>query len=336
MKMQIPIELLPDFLRFPAVALRQYANFASTAVQMFYFNWENIKQCYQGGNPFNEVYLNFKHDYKCGERFWRYGHVDLSLTGDACGIAMVHIPTFVHITTGGNNGEKKELFPFIQVDFLGRILPRQQGGILDPALIREVIYDFMKRRFPVRLVTYDGYQSAESIMRLRNRGIVSEVLSIDRTRYRVIVDESAQYRRRKEPVANPSAPHELFRDILTDFRIKLPTYRYLEVEMKDQDQIEDLVVKAPGATDDVLQALVGAIFNAVSNTAPFVRERDDKERVIDESEYIITRAARKYRELLGTEKEAEIIQPKKIANKKIDSTVEIGDGFDDLLDGYGW
>ena len=344
MIMKVPIEYLPDFIRIPTVALRQYGNFASTAFDIFYYNWANIKKCYRGSNPFNEHELLFDKDYRCTDGYTRFGHIDLASTGDAAGICICHISNFIHIEASRIEGdvEKRELFPFIVIDFLGRILPKDQvGGILDPALIRETtVFEMVKRNFPVQLITFDGYQSAESILRIREHGIASDVMSIDRTLYRVLVDFDKEKFVRRDPIKNnPTAPHDIFRDILTDFRINLPIYKFIEKELKEIDAVDGLCVKIVGGTDDVLQAVVGAVFNAVSNTLPFVK--DDKDAEMDETEYAIKRTASRFREMMGekdlTTKEVEKDEKIKKIDKDIDTLSQFdvghGDGFSDLLGG---
>jgi hypothetical protein len=340
MKVQIPIEYLPDFMRMPATALRQYGNIATTAFNIYYFNWINMRKCYSGSNPFNERTLLFDKEYVCRDRYLRYGHIDLSKSGDACGVCFCHIPNFIHLESAMVEGkvEKRELFPFIKIDYIARIIPKEQGGLLDPALIRETcIYEFMKRGFRIGLVTFDGYQSWESIVRLREKGIPSEVLSIDRTISRILVDFSKTGFVRKESIKTPTAPHELHRDIVSDFRLNLPFYKFIEQEMQEQDEVDNLVVKIAGGTDDVIQSVVGAEFNAVNNTLPFIESRMNS--VFDESQFTIRQHANSFRDILGeksqTTKEVKKDKERKI-NPELDGNNLMGDSFSSLLDGQGF
>jgi len=354
MILKVPIEYLPDFIRIPTVALRQYGNFASTAFDIFYYNWANIQKCYRGSNPFNEHELLFDKDYRCKDGFTRFGHIDLSISGDACGVCICHISNFVHIPSANVEGdvEKRELFPFINIDFLGRIFPKNQaGGVLDPALIRETcIFELLRRGFDIGLVTFDGFQSWESILRCREKGIASDFLSIDNTKYRVVMDFDKEKFVRRDSLKNPTAPHDLFREILADFRVNLPIYKFIEVELKEQDAVDGLVVKIQGGTDDVIQAAVGAIFNAVNNTFEFVQEKKNR---FDESEFMMKQKAQNFREMLGEqdrttrETDKNVGDQKKIdhakktdAEKKYSDTLDQfdvpRDTFGDLLGGNEW
>lgn len=103
---------------------------------------------------------------------WRYMHIDLGLKKDACGIAMA-TQNGVEIV----DGEKR---PKVYVDFMLRI-KAQKGGEILFSDVRQIIYDVKAMGYWIKKVTFDGWQSADSIQILKQKGIPAELLSVDRT-----------------------------------------------------------------------------------------------------------------------------------------------------------
>ena len=110
----------------------------------------------------------------------RYIHVDLSLNRDRCGIAIVKMAGMVNVGDP-RNPECVETLPHFVVETAITIQP-SAAAELDIGELRswlaqlKTYYDLN-----IREISYDGYQSRESIQLLRKAGIRSREVSVDRT-----------------------------------------------------------------------------------------------------------------------------------------------------------
>lgn len=129
-----------------------------------------------------------------------YIHVDLAKGtkgGDACGFAMGHFERDVPVNfpddyvksvarhTGFSEDKirKHEGTPKVgaTMDLVLQIKAPAGGEIMFEE-IRNFIHTLRKQyKFPIHWVTYDGWQSEDSIQQLRKAGVNAEVLSVDKT-----------------------------------------------------------------------------------------------------------------------------------------------------------
>lgn len=119
-------------------------------------------------------------------------HIDIAISaeGDALGLAMGHVPRLVEVDD--------ELKPYIVFDFLMRV-KAAPGTEIILGDIRHIIYDLKEeRKFRIKKVTMDGFQSTDTRQQLRKRRIPSEYLSVDRTLTPYYDLKEAIYERRVE------------------------------------------------------------------------------------------------------------------------------------------
>lgn len=119
----------------------------------------------------------------------RYVHVDLSETSDATGVAIGHCAGHKDVLTSmklpdGDGGEELvklvERRPIIIIDVMMKFTA-PIGGRIDISAVRPMILALSKMcGYRYKLITYDQYQSAESIMAFNQMGITSEKYSVDR------------------------------------------------------------------------------------------------------------------------------------------------------------
>ena len=119
-------------------------------------------------------------------------HIDLGHTRDSCGFAI-----------GYRDGDDTI------TQFLWRIKPGD-GREVNFAAVREAILILRGRGFKIRKVSYDGWQSVDSIQILTGKGIECEKLSID----------------------NDLEPYDTFLESVNEGRSKLPASGILMQEMK--------------------------------------------------------------------------------------------------------
>ena len=176
-------------------------------------------------------------------------HVDLaySANGDALGMAMGHIRELVEI-----DGELK---PYIVFDMLLR-MKAAPGTEIMLAEVRRIIYELREDRgFRVEKVSYDGFESTDTIQQLQKRRYLAEKISVDRT----------------------MLPYEDLREAIYEERIEFPPYKCIygyedtrEVEIAIQEllQLQDTGKKVdhpPDGSKDVADAMAGVCYTLLGN-----------------------------------------------------------------------
>lgn len=110
----------------------------------------------------------------------RYVHVDIGLSRDSAGIAVVHAGKAVAVTRFNPDGSANQMVvPTIVVDLMLRIKP-PSGSQIDLSKIRQFIVMLAEYGYPLKKISYDGYQSADSIQLLQKMGYNAELLSVDK------------------------------------------------------------------------------------------------------------------------------------------------------------
>ncbi len=165
-----------------------------------------------------------------------YAHIDLGATADSAGLCIGHVDKFVEIerTIG-----TKEHMPLIVIDALLQI-PPPRGGEIDFSRIRSILYRLRELGMNLLWVSYDSWQSRDSLQILKNEDFVVGVISMDRdTRAYAWTKRAIQDGRLLCP-AHARCEHEL------------RTLQYI----KDKDKIDHL----PGGSKDCADALAGTVY----------------------------------------------------------------------------
>ena len=124
---------------------------------------------------------NSKYQVKHRPDALRFIHVDLALTGDSASISMGHQDGFVEKAYQSEDGSSYSMqLPIIRYDFMLRINP-PIGSEIDLSKIREFIVMLREYGFQISKVSYDGFQSADSIQSLKKNNFDAMLLSVDRT-----------------------------------------------------------------------------------------------------------------------------------------------------------
>jgi hypothetical protein len=170
-------------------------------------------------------------------------HIDLATSpdGDALGMAMGHVEGIVEV-----DGEDK---PYIVIDMLYRVKARP-GYEIQLSDVRRLLYELRDDRgFKIRWVTYDGFQSTDSVQQLRKKRFLADNLSVDRT----------------------TLPYEDLRDAIIDQRLEFPPYvtfrnvgddKEEEVAVRELMQLEDTGKKIDHPTKgskDLADAMAGVV-----------------------------------------------------------------------------
>lgn len=163
-----PEKFMRDFACVPSLTLEPFDRDAQVIVR----NRNNDRE-----NPLREDgsfkdWFYAEHTHPC------FFHIDLAKNKDACGISIGHQEGFVEIPD--EEGGKSDKVPRVVADLIMRITAPKGGEILFSD-VRQVLYSMKERGFRIKMGTFDGWQSIDSIQILNKRGIKTELFSIDRT-----------------------------------------------------------------------------------------------------------------------------------------------------------
>lgn len=279
---RIPLSLKANFLRDPENFIRDIAAISTESVNPFIrrkakiLDWEERSKKFS--NPFDEDALIFDEDFGADDEFNRYMHIDLGLTKDAVGISMCHVPYFTDRETiiSGPDGPdvKIDRVPFLSFDFVGSI-KANKGEEIILSEIRQIIYELTNLGFHIDLITYDGFQSVESIQTLRLQGYRAARLSIDRTSTKVLSVKQRDDRqgksnygiRRESTDGNILAAWESAKELIYEDRIHTPYHPLLFEEARglQEDRKKLKVDHRPKGSSDLMQSIAGSAFNAINN-----------------------------------------------------------------------
>lgn len=168
----------------------------------------------------------------------RFIHVDLAVSSDRCGISICHIDGYMDV--GG------ERLPYYVVDWVITLEPDSLNQV-DIAEVRRWVVDLkLKYGINIARVSYDGYQSTESVQMIRKLGINSLNISVDKT----------------------LEPYEALREAIYTNRLAMPDNDLLRGELSglelnlNANQGKGKVDHTPVIGKDAADAMCGAVFNA--------------------------------------------------------------------------
>ena len=136
---------------------------------------------------------------------------------------------------------QKEVLPEITIDFALEIFPPQTGEI-DIARVRKIIFMLRDQMdMNVRWVTYDQFQSADSIQILQQNRFSCGKRSMDQT----------------------PLPYELLKQAFYDARVKIPAHNKLQkelVELEFDAKKNKIDHPVPNGSKDVADCLAGVVY----------------------------------------------------------------------------
>ena len=197
---KVPVDFYDDFRDDIYTALRDLAGYPVMSINPFLPNMEKFYNCVVseqnpllGGAILKHPFSHMVYEYPNADFYidWdsitrktakgnrvplinpqtpRFIHIDLGVKNDACGIAMGHIAEF----------ERGKLFlsPVIYIDFMLRIKP-VEGSEIYIEDIRDLILKFYDAGFNIIKITFDKFQSLESIQKFKSLGFNADTLSTE-------------------------------------------------------------------------------------------------------------------------------------------------------------
>lgn len=175
-----------------------------------------------------------------------FAHIDLGLSKDRAGICVCHRAGFTvrdidQVDENGREWLQHVTLPKVKVDFWFSMEALPSGEI-DFSSIRDFINLLNERRnCHFGKVTFDGWQSIDSIQQLKKRGIDADTLSVDRD----------------------TKPYDTLKELIYDQRL-VAYYRRIGIgELERLNIVTGNKVDHPlSGSKDEADALAGAVFNA--------------------------------------------------------------------------
>jgi hypothetical protein len=229
---EIPMMYYEDFKKNPEGSKRDLGGWPSDSISVFIENQnyidENINKLRV--DPVRGPFMFKKWFRPMNKNAWHCLHIDLAITGDACGICMGHPEGYTE--DGG---------VITWIDFLMRIQGTQENPI-QIEQIRDMIYMLSKMGFPIGKITMDGFQSVDNMQILKKRGYYVEYLSVDKT----------------------MKPYEEWKEALYQNRIDIYDHEIRNKEAKKLEKIKNKKIDHPrGGSKDCTDAEAGVVYSCI-------------------------------------------------------------------------
>jgi hypothetical protein len=227
-----------SFFTNPVDALSRFACMPSEAIDAFFKSKEKIEKCLNAINPIANDGRFF--DWFLPEPDKEYFmHVDLAQKHDHCAVAMTHIDRWVFVKMF-NNYEQK--VPMVKVDFVKWWTPKPEEAVSFTD-VRDFIVSVRRLGFPIKLVTFDRWNSFEMMNDLKSIGIHAENLSVSKRHY------------------------EDMSMIVSEERLQGPRIDLLINELLRLRIIKDKVDHPRKGSKDLADATCGAVYNALTRSS---------------------------------------------------------------------
>jgi len=170
-------DLESEYIRNPVEARARFECDPPNMEDAYFRDPDSVREAFSyHDDPLDEE-GHFKPWFNNSDGHVRYIHVDLGLKRDRAALAMSHCAGFREIKTSMGT----ETLPVINVDLVYS-WEAKVGEEINFASVRSMIVDLC-RRFDVRKVTFDRWQSVEMVQSLRSQGIYADFHSVKKTDY---------------------------------------------------------------------------------------------------------------------------------------------------------
>lgn len=172
----------------------------------------------------------------------RHLHIDIGLRKDALGIVMAHVEGWKDVIRRTEDGrEFVEKAPKYCMDFALRVIP-PIGGEIVLSEVRHLVYDLVAHGYTLTSISFDSWQSVDSIQQFTAKGLNAQTVSVD-----------------TDPLA-----YDTLKTALYENRIRMYDYEHLKHELtmlqEDYTGRKRKIDHPPNGSKDVSDALAGAIF----------------------------------------------------------------------------
>lgn len=241
--MDVPIEYRNSFEADIMNALRDIAGVSTLAKHPFLMNYEAVTACFGKKKSVlsrpdcdfvtSRVAFSPKEFYQ--PELPRWVHIDLAITGDSAGVTLGCVDRFVEI----RRGPDVERLPHVHIDAILEVKPPKGGEILFYK-IREIIYKLREYGLNIKWVSFDSYQSTDSIQILRQKGFITGIQSMDVN----------------------TIPYDTLKTALYDGRVSAPAHEKCQKELVslEMDTKKKKIDHPPHSSKDCSDALCGVVY----------------------------------------------------------------------------
>lgn len=238
---QIPGEYRSSFEQDPDKAKRDYAAMPSRVIEGFFKHRDVVERIFDDRK--NPVVVDFgiiRYEFaEAPLRTEYFIHIDLALNrggrGDAAGLALGHC---AGMRKDEMTGEEKKL---VVIDLVERITAGPSGEI-DFEDIRSKIYTLAGIGYNIRMISLDGFQSAEFFQILKKKGYRAEYLSVDRT----------------------TEPYDMLKVVINEDRLRVHKQPKLLKELLELELVKSGKIDHPAnGGKDLADSLCGTVFNVI-------------------------------------------------------------------------
>lgn len=246
--------LMAAFYDDPTDSLSRFACMPPDAIDAFFKDRAKIEQAFSSQDTLNEDY-SFRATFTPDPHKRYYVHVDLARVHDHAAVALAHVEKWEQRNIGGKLTEPA---PVVIVDQVRYWTPSKTKNV-DFTEIREYILALKRRGFDIRLVTFDRWESADTIKYLNEKGLKSERLSVAKKHYDDFAMVVAENR-----LVGPSS--------VTGSKPNLLIDELLQLRIMNNDKVDH----PRKGSKDLSDAVCGAIYNSIAHTP---RNLDDNIQV---------------------------------------------------------
>lgn len=243
--MLIPVEYRSSFDSDMLGSLRDIAGVSTLALQPFIIEIEKARACF---GVIDTILSRDDCDFKYSKisilprRFQRqdcprFVHVDLSINGDCAGVGCGYVPGFTQMMR--DEQEEPEILPVVCFDFLLEVRPPPNEEIQFHK-IRSLLRQLRDMGLPIRWVTYDLFQSVDSLQMLHRNGFICGVQSMDKT----------------------TTPYDITKVAMMDGRLHAPMHEkgYKEIISLERDVKRNKIDHPAHSSKDVSDCIAGVTF----------------------------------------------------------------------------
>jgi hypothetical protein len=240
---EVPDDFRVDFEKDIVNALREIGGVSHLSRSPLILDYEVMVKCFKKRDSIlsREVADFVERDLKVyKETFFkpelpRWAHIDLGLTSDNAGVAIGMVPGFMAVNRSGS----KEMLPLFRFDAVLAVAPPKNGEILFWK-IRRLLYLLREMGLNIRWVSFDTYQSVDSMQLLRQQGFVTGIQSVDTT----------------------GVPYDFLKSAFYDGRVDCPEHEVAMKELRDlqRDEKTGKVDHLPNGSKDCTDAMAGVVY----------------------------------------------------------------------------
>jgi len=255
--MRVPIEYHEEFKTDMLNALRDIAGVSTLAQHPFIMDNDAVDEGFgtvqsvltRDVVDFSEAKVGVMRNKFLAPDEPRWVHIDLSMTGDATGIACGFVDKFTKTKAGDDT---YEVLPNIVFDFMLRVIP-PKGSEINYQKIRDLIYKLKEEGMNIQWISCDSFQSTDMMQLLRRKGYATGMVSIDKDIEPYSFLKTAFYQRRIDAPTHPCVQKEI---------------ASLEI-----DQKKGKVDHRADSSKDVSDAMAGVVFGLSLRREVWARHR---------------------------------------------------------------